>query len=271
MKRVIFIFLLFFSTNSVLKSQNIKVFYENKPQGYVVYAANSEFCPVSISLDLEISNLLFSEGKKKVFVIPPTNEKFKIGELSVIKTTAEHKFIYNYIYALGDVTLSNYDKSFEYDLPFQKGKSYNVYQGYNGNFSHQNENSIDFTMPEGTEILAARDGIIIEVVVNNTKSCPTKDCAKYNNYITIMHPDGTFANYSHIKYNGSQYKRGDKVKKGDLIAYSRNVGYSSGPHLHFVCYLAGFEKWRSVETVFKIDRGDRAVPLKEKTNYIREY
>jgi len=172
---------------------------------------------------------------------------------------------------MGDVYKTDYDRSFEYDLPFQKGKSYRVTQGYNGNFSHQNENAIDFTMPEGSEVLAARDGMIVQVVQNNTESCAKEECKKYNNYITIMHTDGTFARYTHIKYNGSKYKSGDTVKRGDLIAYSGNVGWTGGPHLHFVCFLGGFEKWNTIETKFKIDKADKAVALKEGNTYLRDY
>ncbi len=74
------------------------------------------------------------------------------------------KFSYKYKTALGDITIKKYDTSFAYDLPFQKGKLFRVYQGYNGVFSHQNEKAIDFTMPEGTEILAAREGMVVQIV-----------------------------------------------------------------------------------------------------------
>src|SRR5262249_35417178 len=154
----------------------------------------------------------------------------------------------------------------EYDLPFQKGKNYLVFQGYNGSFSHKNENSIDFTMPEGSEILAARDGIVVKVVQNNTESCPGEECKKYNNMIFILHPDGTFADYAHIRYNGSKVKVGDSVKKRDVIAYSGNVGWSSGPHLHFGCFIPDFGKWITIPTKFRIDNGDKSAFLEEK-NY----
>jgi murein DD-endopeptidase MepM/ murein hydrolase activator NlpD len=146
-----------------------------------------------------------------------------------------------------------------------------LFQGYNGAFSHKNENSIDFTMPEGTEVLAARDGIVVKVVINNSESCPREDCKKFNNYVTVMHSDGTFASYVHIKYNGTKLNVGDTVKKGDLIAYSGNVGWSSGPHLHFVCFLGGFEKWNTLETKFKINKGDHAIFLTEGDTYLRDY
>jgi murein DD-endopeptidase MepM/ murein hydrolase activator NlpD len=98
-----------------------------------------------------------------------------------------------------------------------------------------------------------------------------EECNKYTNYITIMHSDGTFGVYAHIKYNGSKCKLGDYVKKGDVIAYSGNTGWSNGPHLHFACFLGGLEKSRTLETKFRIDKGDKVVMLKEGNEYMRDY
>ncbi|MCW3092534.1 MAG: Peptidase [Ferruginibacter sp.] len=271
MKRILIITTLFLSTTSALKAQTIKIFYEVKAMGYIIYASSNELYPVSISLDMQLSNLTFSEGEKKVFVLPPKSEKFKIGEFSAIDRGHGYKFSYKYISTLGDVTITHYDNSFDYDLPFQKGKSYNVYQGYHGAFSHQDENSLDFVMPEGTEVFAARGGIVVQVVQNNSESCSTEECKKYNNYITVMHSDGSFATYAHIKYHGSIYILGDSVKRGEAIAYSGNVGWSTGPHLHFVCFLGAFGKWNTLATKFRIDKGAESIFLKERNTYLRDY
>lgn len=172
---------------------------------------------------------------------------------------------------MGDVTIKNFDKAYPYDLPFQKGQGYKLFHGYNGSFSHQGENALDFTMPEGTDIVAAREGVVVQVVQHNTESCAREECKKFNNYITVMHSDGTFAQYAHIKYNGAKFSVGDSVKKGDVIASSGNVGYSSGPHLHFVCFKGAFSNFETLETKFRIDTGERSSGLKEGTVYFRNY
>jgi murein DD-endopeptidase MepM/ murein hydrolase activator NlpD len=270
--RQVLIILLLFSAMPSTKAQQVtfNLFHENKADGFILYANNGEWYPVSISLDLETTNMSFTGGDKKIFVIPAKNGKFKIGELTIEKPDARYKLGYNYKYTMGDVTVNNYDKSFVYDLPFAKGKSFHLYQGYNGSLSHSGENAIDFTMPEGTEVLAAREGTVVEAVQNNKEGCPMKECEQYNNYVTILHADGTFANYSHIKHNGAKVKLGQSVKKGDVIALSGNTGWSSGPHLHFVCFTAAFGKRNSFETRFRINNGE-VVSLKEGNTYTRNY
>lgn len=254
-----------------LHAQNIKVFHEKTTEGFEIFADNYELYPVSIVFEFTLTNLSFSDKEDKIFLIPAKTTKKSIGTLTPNVSRASTKLGYKYKYRMGDVTLNSYEKDYMYDLPFKNGKSFTLHQGYNGTFSHTNENALDFTMPIGTEILAAREGTVVKIIQSNSESCPSKECEKYNNYVTIMHPDGTFANYIHIKYNGANCKPGDIVKKGDIIAYSGNVGWSSGPHLHFVCFLPAFGKDRSVETKFRVNHGDNAQILKQGQTYSRAY
>jgi murein DD-endopeptidase MepM/ murein hydrolase activator NlpD len=271
MKKTYIFFSLFIAFATTLNAQSINIFYENKSKGYIIYASNSELYPISIQIDFMATNMIFSEGERTIFVVAPKSKKFKIGEMTVSDQRSRYNFSYKYKSTMGDITLNNFEGSIEYDLPFQNGKDFRVFQGYNGSFSHKNQNAIDFIMPEGTAILAAREGLVVQVEQNNTESCPEEECKKYNNYVTIMHSDGTFAHYAHIKYQGSKFKVGEAVKRGDVIALSGNVGWTSGPHLHFVCFTGGFEKWNTLATRFKINNGDKSILLMEGTSYQRNY
>ncbi|MDT0553759.1 M23 family metallopeptidase [Urechidicola vernalis] len=144
-------------------------------------------------------------------------------------------------------------------------------QGYNGSFSHQNENSLDFSMPIGTEILAIRDGVVVKVVEKNDINCSTIDCIKFNNVILVYHSDGTFAEYVHIKQNGSEVKVGEKVSQGQLIGYSGNVGYSSTPHLHVSVFKHTIKEKITLKTKFKINNGEIVDKLIERKEYSRNY
>lgn len=98
--------------------------------------------------------------------------------------------------------------------------------------------AVDFTLPEGTEILAARHGKVIDVKIDSNKGGPEKKYAgnAYLNCITIRHEHGEMSQYGHLRFNGSCVKVGHEVKTGEVIGYSGNTGWSTEPHLHFhVC------------------------------------
>lgn len=245
--------------------------YANKiEKGYEFLADNDEYCPVSIKVDFTLNNMESSEGNNKVFVVPARTKGFLLSKLTYVKRGR---------YGYGSKTRFNYgnhfnskaDTSFVYNLPFEKDRLFKLYQGYNGSFSHQNENSLDFTMPINTDIYAARDGVVVKVVENNNKTCPTKECVKYNNLILIYHSDGTFSEYVHLKQNGALVNVGDKVKKGQLIGKSGNVGFSTGPHLHFVVFNQKIGGRETLKTKFKINDGEDSVYLEEKQKYKRTY
>lgn len=123
-----------------------------------------------------------------------------------------------------------YDSSRPYLLPFSYGEDRYVIQGYNGPFGH-NGYELDFVMPVGTPVLAARAGVVISVVDTQNGNCPiSKDCL--NNFVYIDHQDGTLAAYLHIKQDGACVYAGQIVNQGDVIALSGNVGISVLPHLH---------------------------------------
>ena len=186
------------SMAGIANSQDIRFFTENVSGQVVFFAGNPYYCPVSAALELKLVNYDFSEGTQKVFLIPARTDPFKIGSIAIAQSNKKYNYSYSYKTVFGNILLSQYDQSYVYDLSFAKGKTYKLGQGYNGTSSHLNENALDFVMPEGSEILAAREGVVVQVVQNNTASCLTADCKKYNNYINIYHSDGSFANYTHL-------------------------------------------------------------------------
>lgn len=127
------------------------------------------------------------------------------------------------------------DLNFVYDLPFETNSSFELSQGYNGDISHQPpyQYSYDFKMPIGTPIVAAREGMVVNCKSNSNVGGPSIKYWNDANFVSILHNDGTIANYLHLKKKGVLFSIGDKVQKGTLIGYSGNTGYSTGPHLHF--------------------------------------
>lgn len=270
MKSSILLMVTLFSS-SLFSQDNFKIYYEETQTGYTILADNGEFSPVSAKINFRLENLTSSNGNDKIFVVPPKTERHIITNLNVVDRKKRIKLGYESTYNHGDHNQKKYDSNFKYYLPFQKGAEYWLSQGYNGSISHQNENALDFKMPIGTKIYAARGGVVVDVEESFSKSCTTGDCAKYNNFILVYHTDGTFAEYTHIKKNGAEIKIGDKVKIGQFIGYSGDVGWATGPHLHFIVFFQRLKTRETLKTKFLTDTGKKAISLIEKEKYLREY
>ena len=81
---------------------------------------------------------------------------------------------------------------------------------------------MDFTAPTGTPIYATGDGKV--TTQKNSRS-------GYGNHIIIDHGYGYETLYGHM--SKVEARRGQKVKRGDIIGYVGSTGRSTAPHLHY--------------------------------------
>lgn len=132
------------------------------------------------------------------------------------------------------------DKRHVYALPYAPGARFVVEQGYHGDFTHtgNNEYAVDFTMPVGTPIHAARGGIVDVVMDRFPEGGLDLALRESVNFVMIRHDDGTYGEYVHLQQGGVRVKLGQKVRTGELLAISGNSGYTRGPHLHFSVFRA---------------------------------
>lgn len=127
-------------------------------------------------------------------------------------------------------------KDYLYELPFKKKRRYKIIQGFSGKFSHTSKQSryaIDFKMPIGDTVVAARSGHVVRVVSHFTER-GDKSFRNKANQIVIVHDDGTFAYYVHLDTNGALVEVNDYVIAGQPIGIAGFTGYTTKPHLHFV-------------------------------------
>lgn len=238
----------------------------------VIFVDNSESSPVSIEYEYSGENVKSSLANKSIIVVPANAKKFIISKIDPEDKFKSYKFNYNVFYVFGDVNAKPSDSEEVYWLPYSTNSSQSIYQGYNGSFSHQNAYSIDFSHKLGTEIFAARGGKVIITKSDSDQACLSKDCTKYNNKIIVLHDDGTFAEYVHLKKNGIIVKKGDDIKQGQLLGYSGNTGWSKGPHLHFSVFTNKIDGERIYyKTKFRVKESPTPIYLQEKKNYTRNY
>lgn len=123
-----------------------------------------------------------------------------------------------------------------YSLPYKAGQAYRMTQAYGGDLrthSGAMQHAIDFEMPVGTPVLAARGGTVAQTEAKFTEGRLSEDMIDSANYVVVQHSDGSVAMYAHLSHNGVAVTQGQVVREGDLLGYSGDTGMSSGPHLHF--------------------------------------
>lgn len=237
--RILF-YIFTFLTIVLLPAQKIDISFSTvyTKNGAKIIVENNEYCPVSIVFRFTGNNVASSVFNDEAILIE-ARTKGILTELKQVNPCKSYDFNYEVQYIRGDIKQIKGD-DYLYGLPFKSGKKYKVIQGYNGNFSHQDINALDFNLEIGDQVLAAREGIIVATKSDSDTACLDFKCLDWANKVIIYHSDGTFGEYFHFKKEGLVVKPGDSVKQGQLLGYSGNTGFSSRPHLHFDVALFRF-------------------------------
>jgi murein DD-endopeptidase MepM/ murein hydrolase activator NlpD len=101
-----------------------------------------------------------------------------------------------------------------------------------GAYNGKGHNGVDFGVPQGTKIAAALAGTVAGT--GNTDAI--SGCYSYGKWVLIKHGNGLSTLYAHL--SSISVSAGQAVTTGQLIGYSGNTGYSTGPHLHFTVYAS---------------------------------
>jgi murein DD-endopeptidase MepM/ murein hydrolase activator NlpD len=97
-----------------------------------------------------------------------------------------------------------------------------IIAGFGPKPNGQQNDGINLSVPEGTPIKAAEDGVVA-YAGNELKG--------YGNLVLIRHPNGFVTAYAHA--SELMVKRGDTIKRGQTIAKAGQTGTVTSPQVHF--------------------------------------
>ncbi len=111
----------------------------------------------------------------------------------------------------------------------------------------------DFGARRGTPILSVADGVVIY----------SGKMGGYGNVIKIKHDDDYISLYAH--QSRLKAKKGQIVKKGQIIGYVGSTGRSTGPHLHFGLYKNG----RPINPMTMVKFSTKGLCGKDRNSFLR--
>ena len=84
---------------------------------------------------------------------------------------------------------------------------------------------LDISVPRGTKVFAPADAVVV--------FCGSRQ--GYGNALILDHGFGVVTRYGHLE--GFNVRPGQRVKRGEVIAFSGNTGRSTAPHLHYEVWV----------------------------------
>ncbi len=97
-------------------------------------------------------------------------------------------------------------------------------------YGGKGHNGIDLRASIGTPVKAALSGTVVGIGDTDL----VRGCYSYGKWIMVEHSNGLSTIYGHLSLQS--VARGQSVSIGQVIGYSGNTGYTTGPHLHFTVY-----------------------------------
>lgn len=188
--------------------------------------------PLTVQIHLVLDNLQVFDGANVPFVVQG-GERQRLFTLAPENKLDAWEYRYEYTWVSGDFR-ANHRSDQLYRLPYEADRTYQVSQSCNGSYSHTGHGkyAIDFDMPTGTPVLAARDGRIVDIKQDSNRGGEGEQYEDDGNYVTILHDDATLGHYFHLHPNTVVVELGQQVLAGEMIGRAGNTGFSSGPHLH---------------------------------------
>jgi len=224
-------------------------------------AQNRIYGPIEVELAFQGAVNAASEPPLPLRVVLPAAGDHPLAELRPANPREDASFALLMQAIPGDPAGRHDDVT--YALPLDS-MHWRIDQGFNGQFSHtdpQSRYAIDIAVDEGTPVLAARGGVVMQVETHfDGAGLDREKFGGRANHVRILHEDGSMAVYAHLQPDSVVVRAGARVRPGQQIGASGNTGFSTGPHLHFAVQLNRGMRLESVPFRMEGAGGMLAIP-----------
>jgi murein DD-endopeptidase MepM/ murein hydrolase activator NlpD len=215
----------------------VRLFQRTGDAGIGLIAQNTFYAPIQLAYRLsQMQNVSSSTPRDGYKTLPPRSET-QLLVVSKAVQNEELKFEYEFQFLPGEPGAEHRPQQ-PYRLPFALSSTVPVSQAFPDVITHGDPGSqyaIDFVMPVGTHVFAAREGVVIEVASDFFEHGTNLQAdGPRANVVRVLHDDGTMSLYGHLNWNSIRVVPGQHVVRGEYLADSGNTGFTTGPHLHFV-------------------------------------
>ena len=183
-----------------------------------------------------------NQNKKSQFRGVKMDDLLKYADLPIWKVRESSRNKYLYPISKKDKEAISAGDSIAHGIPVEQLRKVGPFltavspQSHIGPYLH----AIDFLVPDGTAVLAAQDGKIIEDIDYNSEWGDDPKFRDKLNYVTIEHKNNEFSQYCHLAENsvrfGCSLGYGSKVKAGQVIGKVGKTGWTDRDHLHFIVF-----------------------------------
>ena len=165
------------------------------------------------------------DGKyKQNEIITVPKGKVTLSSSNKNRSKEEYSKVYKNVYSVISTTNQIPNSIFEMPLNSKITSAYGNARIYNGKTKSYHTGT-DFRAKVGTDIYATNDGVVALVM----------DRFYLGKVVYIDHGRGAYSYYCHM--SNFDVKKGQMVKKGEVIGQSGNTGRVMGPHLHYAVRL----------------------------------
>jgi len=186
-------------------------------------ARNDGPAPVSVRVSFPMTVNARADRPTPIYsVVPPNGGVLHLAHVKLVLKGASSTFKTQSTWALGD--FNGRPDGTPYRLPYPDGYTFRIGQAPGGPITTHTEPdarfAVDITMPEGTPVVAARDGLVIKTQADQLWGGIDPRLKGAANSVEILHADGTIALYAHLAPGGVRVYPGQRVAAGSVIGLS---------------------------------------------------